>query len=171
MQRKTGTIQRAGGMEEDKLLQGKFAVVQRAGMEDEKLLQGKMIGGGGAAAGAQTTSPNLTGMPDGLKAGVESLSGTDLSDVRVHANSAEPARLNALAYAQGADIHVGPGQEQHLPHEAWHVVQQRQGRVTPTFQLQGIGVNDDRGLEAEADRMGTRAIQLTRHPIRSGRFD
>jgi hypothetical protein len=27
-----------------------------------------------------------------------------------------------------------PGQEQHLPHEAWHVVQQKQGRVKPTGQ-------------------------------------
>ncbi|MGH8594092.1 MAG: hypothetical protein ACREV3_09610 [Gammaproteobacteria bacterium] len=26
-------------------------------------------------------------------------------------------RLHALAYTQGTDIHVGPGPEQHLPHE------------------------------------------------------
>ncbi|MEM7041075.1 MAG: DUF4157 domain-containing protein [Bacteroidota bacterium] len=35
----------------------------------------------------------------------------------------------AHAYDQGTDIHIGPGQEKHLPHEAWHVVQQKQGRV------------------------------------------
>lgn len=35
-------------------------------------------------------------------------------------------------YSQGTDIHIGPGQEKHLPHEAWHVVQQKQGRVKPT---------------------------------------
>jgi len=46
-----------------------------------------------------------------------------------------PAQLNALAYAQGSDIHVAPGQEKHLPHEAWHVVQQSKGRVKPTMQI------------------------------------
>jgi hypothetical protein len=102
---------------------------------------------------------NRTGMPDGLKAGIESLSGMDMSGVRVHRNSSAPAQLNALAYAQGNDIHLGPGQEQHLPHEAWHVVQQRQGRVQATMQMAGVGVNDDVGLEREADVMGGRAVQ------------
>ena len=53
------------------------------------------------------------------------------------------------------------GQERHLPHEAWHVVQQAQGRVKPTMQLQdGVPVNDDQGLEHEADAMGARASSL-----------
>ena len=103
---------------------------------------------------------NRTGMPDGLKAGVESLSGMDLSDVRVSFNSEKPAQLNALAYAQGNEIHLAPGQERHLPHEAWHVVQQRQGRVVPTMQAAGTPVNDDRRLEAEADRMGVNAMAV-----------
>ena len=103
---------------------------------------------------------NHTGMPDRLKAGVERLSGMDLSDVRVHSNSPKPAQLNALAYARGNQIHLGPGQEKHLPHEAWHVVQQRQGRVRPTVQLAGVTVNDDKGLEREADVMGERALHL-----------
>ena len=72
---------------------------------------------------------NRTGMPDQLKAGVETLSGTSMDDVRVHYDSDKPAQLNALAYAQGDEIHLGPGQEQHLPHDAWHAVQQMQGRV------------------------------------------
>ena len=102
---------------------------------------------------------NRTGMPDGLKTNMESMSGFDLSDVKVHYNSTQPAQLNALAYAQGSDIHIGPGQEQHLPHEAWHVVQQRQGRVQPTMQLrESVPVNDDPGLEKEADVMGQKAI-------------
>jgi len=79
--------------------------------------------------------PNHTGLPDQLKSGVESLSGMSLDSVKVHYNSAQPAQLNALAFAQGADIHVAPGQEQHLPHEAWHVVQQAQGRVQQTMQM------------------------------------
>jgi hypothetical protein len=79
--------------------------------------------------------------------------------VKVHYNSSQPAQLNALAYAQGTDIHVAPGQEQHLPHEAWHVVQQAQGRVKPTMQMKdGVPVNDDVGLEREADVMGQKAL-------------
>jgi hypothetical protein len=103
---------------------------------------------------------NNTGLPDDVKSGIESLSGTSLDDVRVHYNSGAPAQLNAAAYTQSTDIHVAPGQEQHLAHEAWHVVQQKQGRVQPTMQMHGVGVNDDHGLEKEADVMGERATQI-----------
>jgi hypothetical protein len=101
---------------------------------------------------------NRTGLPDNLKAGVENLSGVSLDNVRVHYNSAEPARVQALAYTRGTNIHVGPGQEAHLPHEAWHVVQQRQGRVVPTIQARGVAINDDESLETEADEMGRQAL-------------
>lgn len=117
------------------------------------------------ATAAQLTAPaptNLTGLPDRLKMGVEALSGLAMDDVRVHRNSALPAQMQAHAFAQGTDIHLAPGQERHLPHEAWHVVQQKQGRVRATTQLKGgVGVNDDVGLEREADSMGTRAAQAT----------
>lgn len=73
-----------------------------------------------------------SGLPDNLRSPLEALSGFDLSDVKVHYNSPKPAQLNALSYTQGTDIHLAPGQAQHLPHEAWHVVQQRQGRVQPS---------------------------------------
>ncbi|CAM4249587.1 hypothetical protein FHS16_001452 [Paenibacillus endophyticus] len=102
---------------------------------------------------------NHTGMPDGLKSGVENLSGLAMDDVKVHYNSAKPSGVNALAYAQGSDIHIGPGQEKHLPHEAWHVAQQKQGRVKPTVQLKDAVINDDAGLEHEADVMGAKAAK------------
>jgi hypothetical protein len=105
--------------------------------------------------------PNNTGLPDNLKSGIESLSGMSMDNVKVHYNSSKPAQLNAHAYAQGSDIHVAPGQEQHLPHEAWHVVQQAQGHVKPTMQMkESVPVNDDAGLEHEADVMGAKALQL-----------
>ncbi|ERJ59851.1 eCIS core domain-containing protein [Sphingobacterium paucimobilis] len=101
---------------------------------------------------------NSTGLPDNLKNGIESLSGYSMDDVKVHYNSVKPAQLQAHAYAQGTDIHVAPGQEKHLPHEAWHVVQQKQGRVKPTLQMKGnIAVNDNEALEKEADVMGAKA--------------
>jgi hypothetical protein len=110
------------------------------------------------AAPIQRKSGN-GGLPKVLKQGVESLSGFLMDDVRVHYNSGQPAQLNAHAYAQGTDIHLGPGQEKHLPHEAWHVVQQKQGRVQPTLQRKGaVAINDNPGLEREADAMGSRAM-------------
>ena len=101
---------------------------------------------------------NNTGLPDNLKTGIENLSGYSMDDVKVHYNSGKPAQLQALAYAQGSNIHIAPGQEKHLPHEAWHVVQQKQGRVTPTTQMKGVQINDNKDLEAEADRMGKHSV-------------
>ncbi len=126
------------------------APVQRGVMLEEEELQMKA-----------DPSENRTGLPDRLKAGVENLSGVDMSDVQVHYNSPKPAQLNALAYTQGANIHVAPGQERHLPHEAWHAVQQKQGRVQPTMQVKGTAVNDDTRLEKEADAMGAKASRVT----------
>jgi len=160
LQGKFAPVQRQAP-EEDELLQGKFDTAQRQGPEEEELLQGKFAG---RAEPAQLKDnhprqENRTGMPDNLKSGIESLSGMSLDHVKVHYNSAQPAQLNALAYAQGSDIHVAQGQEKHLPHEAWHVVQQAQGRVQPTMQMKdGVPVNDDAGLEQEADVMGAKAV-------------
>lgn len=160
--------------EEEELMQGKFDVLQRQTMDDEELLQGKFATLQkqpvedeplqGASADPSISVPgkhvqeNRTGMPDQLKAGIESLSGEDISDVRVHENSDQPARVDALAYAQGTEIFLGPGQTHHLPHEAWHIVQQRQGRVRSTRQLAGKQINDDPSLEREADVMGAQAL-------------
>jgi hypothetical protein len=110
-------------------------------------------------------SGNKTGLPDNLKAGVEGLSGYSMDDVKVHYNSEKPSHLQALAYAHGTDIHISPGQEKHLPHEAWHVAQQKQGRVKPTLQMkEGVAVNDDKALETEADMMGSQAVQYKPAP-------
>ena len=87
---------------------------------------------------------NNTGLPDNLKSGIENLSGHSMDDVKLHYNSSQPAQLNAHAYAQGNQIHSAPGQQKHLAHEAWHVVQQKQGRVKPTKQLKSsVAINDD----------------------------
>ena len=131
--------------------------------EDEDLRQDKPIQRVEGAA-----RPNNTGMPDSLKSGVETLSGVSMDHVKVHYNSDKPAAVQAHAYAQGSQIHLGPGQERHLPHEAWHVVQQAQGRVKPTMQLKGIGVNDDAALEKEADVMGAKALTQPSDAVMTG---
>lgn len=183
LQGKFATVQRQGALEDEELLQGKFSKpVQRQGLEEEELLQGKFspalqrqsldeeepMQGRFAEPVARdqeaSTAANRTGMPDNLKHGIESLSGMDMSDVRVHYNSSKPAQLGAHAYAQGEDIHLGAGQEKHLPHEAWHVVQQQQGRVQPTTRIAGEQVNDDSNLEREADVMGARALRAKNNP-------
>ncbi len=161
MQPMPETIQREG-MEEDELQMKAIAEpVQRQGDRDNAaLLQGQfaMQVTPTQLQSTSATEENRTGMPDRLKSGLEHLSGFDMSGVRVHYNSAKPSRLQAHAYAQGTDIHVGPGQEKHLPHEAWHVVQQKQGRVSTSFQFKGTPINDNPSLEQEATVMGQKAV-------------
>jgi Domain of unknown function (DUF4157) len=155
--------------EEEELLQGKLDTAQLKSTEEEELLQGKFSTARLQAVGEAPLQKmeNNTGLPDNLKSGVEHLSGYRMDDVKVHYNSAQPATLQAHAYARGTDIHIAPGQEKHLPHEAWHVVQQKQGRVKPTMQMKGaVPVNDDAGLEKEADVMGAKAAQLSNTTIR-----
>jgi hypothetical protein len=176
LQMKQDPVQRAA-IEEEEPLQGKFETVQREGVEEEELQMKQdpvqraaieeeepvqMKSNNGSAGTVQLEEGDHNGgLPSALRSGVESLSGMDLSDVKVYYNSDKPAQLNALAYAQGSDIHVASGQEKHLGHEAWHVVQQRQGRVQPTMQMKmGIPVNDDEGLETEADVMGAKAASV-----------
>lgn len=103
---------------------------------------------------------SVQGLPTSLRAGVEQLSGVAMDDVRVHYNSTEPTKIQAQAYAQGTDIHLGAGHEKHLGHEAWHVVQQKRGRVRATTQAFGLAVNDQPDLEHEATMMGRRASRI-----------
>jgi hypothetical protein len=132
-------------------------VQQRVDNSARVVAQRKQVGA--VLGSAAWRAPNTTGLPDELKSGAEALSGLSMDDVRVHYGSSRPAQLQALAHTEGTDIHVAPGQEGHLAHEAWHVVQQKQGRVRPTGQILGQGVNDDPGLEREADLMAARIGQ------------
>jgi hypothetical protein len=159
-------------------------VAQRqASLEDEQVLERKtsleeestQLRGAAESTGDESAAgrgepvqrrENRTGLPDNLKAGVESLSGLSMDDVKVHYNSPQPATVQALAYTRGTDIHVGPGQERHLAHEAWHVAQQKQGRVKPTTQLRGLALNDDSALEREADVRGAEASRAK--PVAGG---
>lgn len=96
--------------------------------------------------------PNLTGIPTQMKLNFERRSGLSFDDVRVHYNSEKPAKFRALAYTQGTQVYVGPGQEHSLPHELGHVIQQKAGLVTPTQYINGLPVNDQPALEQEANR-------------------
>lgn len=95
---------------------------------------------------------NKTGIPSPMKNYFENKSGYSFDDVRIHYNSSKPAQLQALAYTQGTDVYIGPGQERHLSHELGHVVQQMKGIVPSTCTINGHQVNDDARLELEAER-------------------
>jgi hypothetical protein len=156
---------RVSDEEETDAAQHKCSSVTGCGEAEEKtpplagseLVQAKSerSAGAGAVGGARRA-----GLPEPLRAGVEALSGVAMDDVRVEYNSPEPAKVNALATTQGKNIRLGPGQQRHLPHEAWHAAQQKQGRVQPTTQMRGIAVNNDSALEREADVMGARAARM-----------
>ncbi|MFC5404908.1 hypothetical protein [Cohnella soli] len=71
------------------------------------------VGNQAALGMASTALPHF----DKIKASFEN------PETRSH-HGDDKAAVSALAYAQGADIHMKPGQEKHLPHESWHSVQQ-----------------------------------------------
>ncbi len=98
-------------------------------------------------------------LPPRIANAMHALSGVPLHGVRVRYGSPEPARVRAQAFTRGNDIHVARGAEHHLAHEAWHVVQQRRGRVPVTAKtVTGHALNDDERLEREADEMARRAL-------------
>lgn len=133
------------------------AVTQRTsgpGLEEEEPLQGRFE--------ASRDAPGAAAPPPALARAMARVTGEPVDDVRVRYDSPEPARLGALAFAREREVHLGPRQERHLPHELAHTVQQRQGRVRPTTAVVGVPVNDDPALETEADRVGARAQALAR---------
>ena len=118
-----------------------------------------------AAADAPKRKVNKTGIPDRLKASMEALSGLSLDAVRVHYNSDKPALMNAYAYAEGTNVYIAPGQEKHLSHELWHVVQQLRKEVRPTIQLKGKKQGSDSNkLEHHANIKGKEAMNLAKIP-------
>jgi ribosomal protein S18 acetylase RimI-like enzyme len=106
-------------------------------------------------------------LPDAVRGQMETTLAADFSAVRVHVGP-QAERIGAVAFTIGNDLYFAPGRfqpdtvqgKQLLGHELAHVVQQRQGRVrNPTGA--GVAVVTDRGLEAEADRLGVRAAAPT----------
>lgn len=101
---------------------------------------------------AQADKPNLTGIPTQMKLDFEQRSGLSFDDVRVHYNSDKSAQLQALAYTQGTQVYVGPGQERHLSHELGHVIQQKMQNIPITSYVNHIPVNTDIALEKKANQ-------------------
>lgn len=131
-----------------------------------RVATGNQPQGGVRRSAVLRRKPTTTPLPSQLRDGIEALSGVDMSGVAVHHDSAEPARLDAHAHTRGSDIYLAPGQQGHLAHEAWHVVQQLQGRARPSESVAGSTISADPSLEAEASRMGERALRTPASPTR-----
>ncbi len=105
--------------------------------------------------------PTLGGEPleETVRVELETEMEADFGSVRVHASTPELESIGALAVTRGEHVFFAPGQyapssesgRALLSHELTHVLQQRAGRVQPTTELAGLPINDDPGLEQEAD--------------------
>ncbi|MEM7371311.1 MAG: DUF4157 domain-containing protein [Bacteroidota bacterium] len=164
LQMKQNPIQKQG--EEEEELQMKQNPIQKQGEEEEEL-QMKSAQLKKSSSQPIQRSAGGTSLPDNVQSQMEQSFGADFSDVNIHANSSSAPEVGALAYTQGNDIHFAQGQydpgsskgQELIGHELTHVVQQRAGRVQPTTEVSGMPVNDDHGLENEADQMGRKAAQ------------
>jgi Domain of unknown function (DUF4157) len=127
----------------------------------------QLSGGAQAFAVPATLNLSIAGggqrLPETVQRKMESFFGASFADVRVHVGAQAPS-IGALAFTHGSNLYFAPGQynpgtlegQRLLGHELAHVVQQRAGRVRNPFGS-GVTVVHDRGLEAEADRMGLHA--------------
>ncbi len=73
----------------------------------------------------------------------------------------------AEAFAAGDTLHFAPGfynptsaeGRALIGHELAHIVQQREGRVQASSEVNGMPLNDDHGLESEAASLGAKAAE------------
>jgi Domain of unknown function (DUF4157) len=119
-----------------------------------------------AARGGRAEIPQSGGAPllGDIRAKMEPQLGADLSGVKVHtgSESAEAAmQFGARAFTVGQDVHFGAGEyapgtkegDRLMAHELTHAVQAQKSGV----QRKSVGINEDAGLEGEADAMGAQA--------------
>jgi len=148
--------------EDEEELQMKSNPVQL--QEEEEAIQTKMTQNQQSNQSSPETHSS-TKMPEQVQTKMETSLGADFSDVSIHKDSSKATDVGALAYAQGSDVHFAPGQfkpdshagQELLGHELTHIVQQREGRVSANIQKKGMNINNDPGLENEADQLGKKA--------------
>ena len=134
--------------------------------EEEEIIQAK------TAIQKEVSKPAVqngahTSLPESLQAKMEDSFGTDFGNVNIHKNDRSAAQIGALAYTKGNNVHFAPEQynpgsqkgQELIGHELTHVVQQREGKVTATLHGKGMLINDNPGLEKEADIKGKRAVK------------
>lgn len=152
--------------EEEEELQMKAEPFQmKKGDEEEEEIQMKKDGVSNKSS--NSGSSTKTRLPEKVQMKMESAFSADFNDVNIHTHSEKAKGLGAKAFAQGNDVHFAPGKynpesqsgQELLGHELTHVVQQRQGRVSPSTQMKGENINDQSTLENEADLQGIKAAR------------
>lgn len=107
-------------------------------------------------------------LPSDLQTNMENSLGHDFSNVNIQKDSQEAADMHARAFTKGDSVHFAPGEfDPHseqgknlIGHEFTHVAQQRSGAVQPTRVMgKGLQLNDNQGLEHEADHFGRKAAK------------
>ena len=97
--------------EAQRMLQLKQLAATRARPDDQKIAQIKALANAHTPAQRFPIQRNNTGIPDGLKTGMEQVAGMSLDHVRVHYDSPRPAAVQAHTYDQGNQAHLASGQE------------------------------------------------------------
>ncbi|WP_298420672.1 DUF4157 domain-containing protein [uncultured Kordia sp.] len=128
----------------------------------------KPKGDSNSFAPPKTSGKQNKSLPAKLQSNMESSLGHDFSNVGIHTNSQKAVQMKARAFTQSEQIHFAPGEfnpsstsgQNLIGHEFTHIAQQRAGIVKPTKALKkGVMINDDRGLESEADNFGRKAVR------------
>ena len=169
--------------EEDELQMKPLGNIQRESLPDEeeelqmKPMVQRVSDGGIAATQDLEASINQArggGQPltKNIREPMEQGFGADFSRVKVHTDT-QSDQLNraiqAKAFTTGQDVFFRQGEynpgsrggQELIAHELTHVVQQNGGAVQPTMQMkEKVNVNDDVGMEREADVMGANAMQI-----------
>lgn len=143
------------------------APAQRMVKDEDETKQLKENGTGGSSKNASPLISSGNSLPEDVQAKMENSFGTSFADVNIHQNDNSATDMGALAYTQGNDVHFAPGQynpgsqagQELIGHELTHVVQQRQGNVKSTMKQGGVNINDDSGLEHDADVAGKQAAK------------
>jgi hypothetical protein len=126
---------------------------------------------GAAPSGGISEGSSVT-LPPEVSAKMESTMDVDTSQINIKKDSEKAEAAGALAMAQGNEIHFAKGQydpnskqgQSLIGHEVKHFEQQSKGQVQATSSVNGMPVNDNAGLEAEADRAGEQAAQAKADP-------
>ncbi len=105
-------------------------------------------------------------LPEDFQTKMESSFGEDFSNVKINKDSKDANELDALAFTQGNNIHFKNGEfdssskngQELIAHELSHVVQQRHRDIGTTHKENNYDVNDNEGLEKEADINAKKAV-------------
>ncbi len=108
---------------------------------------------------------NRTILPENIQLKMETAFNADFSNLSIHKNSIQAKSFGAQAFTSGNEVHFAPGYfnphsnsgQELIGHELAHVVQQKEGRVSSTNEIEGQKFNTANSLENEADHLGKKA--------------